>query len=307
MTAPQREIFVNVQPTTLDGDITSAQTTLVVADATGLPSTGNFRVQIGAEIMLCTSRTGTTLTVERGAEDTQTSSHSDTSSVIFPITAGSLETWGRDNVPLWGISPPFKKIVADDGVTLLTSSDFTWVNQESSSVSDQNGTILLRAAQTTSLDNRLLVRTAPSTPYAYVGAFHICLPRGDSSDGVFATMGFRESSTGEFEQIEVGTNLDRTPQMTVERWTNSTTFSATIRTIDMLTLIGNALWFKIEDDGTDLTYYISNDGTNWIEVESNGRTAFMAGGPDQVFWGARNDNNNTNASLVRLLHWSRVL
>jgi hypothetical protein len=33
----------------------------------------------------------------------------------------------------------------------------------------------------------------------------------------------------------------------------------------------------------------------------------MAGGPDQVFWGARNDNNNTNASLVRLLHWSRVL
>jgi hypothetical protein len=41
----------------------------------------------------------------------------------------------------------------------------------------------------------------------------------------------------------------------------------------------DVLWFKLADDGTNLTYSWSPNGIDWIAVYSPSRTAVMAGGP----------------------------
>lgn len=305
MTAPNREILANHYATTLNGAIDADDTAIVVADGSGFPSSGNFRCIIEEELVLVTARSGNNLTVVRQTESTGGATHAHGTVIETIFTAGGFEQFGRDNVPLWGYSPPLARIVADDGVTALTASDFTWVNQEASTVADDDGMIVLRAATTAALDNRLLVRTAPSTPYAYIAAMQVCGPRGGTTDACFATIGFRESSTGEFELLQFGTNDDESPGLVVARWTSATVFSSTVRGLDWVSVIANALWFRIEDDGSQLIYSVGMDGVNWIEVVRTTRTTLMAGGPDQVFWGARNDNNGDNVTQVKLLHWSR--
>ncbi len=68
---------------------------------------------------------------------------------------------------------------------------------------------------------------------------------------------------------------------------------------------GNAIWFKIEDDNTNLKFYVSADGLEFVLWKSMARGSFMTGGPDEVFWGGNNANNGDNEALVRLVHWSR--
>jgi len=65
-------------PTTIDGDITAAATSITVATGEGvkLPSTANFYIQIDSEIIKCTSRSTDVLTVVRGQRSTTGAAHS---------------------------------------------------------------------------------------------------------------------------------------------------------------------------------------------------------------------------------------
>ena len=81
---PTRREYASGKPTTLAANISSVATTINITDATGWPTggTGNFFVTIAAntaseERVLCSSRTGTIVTVvTRGADGTTASSHS---------------------------------------------------------------------------------------------------------------------------------------------------------------------------------------------------------------------------------------
>lgn len=94
------EKFVNNVVTTLDGDITDSDTTIPVASAAALPSSGDFRILIRAdgvnddEICLVRAVSGNDLTVERAAESiggTQAASaHLDESSIEVVLTAESV-------------------------------------------------------------------------------------------------------------------------------------------------------------------------------------------------------------------------
>lgn len=305
MTAPPREQFKNNGVTTLDGGIDDTQTTLDVANGANFPATGNFRIRIDSELMICTARSGETLTVVRGQEGSVAASHSNGADVTAPMTRDAMYRALIDNIPCIRSSPALNRIVADDGVTILTASDFTWVNQEASAVTDQNGSILLEAATTAANDVRVLARSAPATPYAYIAGFQAMLPRAGATDAVQICMGFRESSSGELQLIQIGTSSDGGPNTLVQNWNSPTSFAANLRAAQSMALQSPVWWLKIEDNGTNLIKYVSDDGSNWIGIESEARTAFMAGGPDQVFWGVRNDANADNTALVRLVHWSR--
>lgn len=86
MTMPTRREYASGRPTTLAANINSGATTINITDATGWPTggTGNFFITIAAntaseERVLCSSRTGTIVTVAaggRGADGTAASSHS---------------------------------------------------------------------------------------------------------------------------------------------------------------------------------------------------------------------------------------
>lgn len=61
------------------------------------------------------------------------------------------------------------------------------------------------------------------------------------------------------------------------------------------------MWFRIADNGTNLTYYISGDGQNFIEIFTEARGAFFTTGPDEI--GFCVDVNNTDFEAgINLVH-----
>lgn len=86
------EQFKNFGRTTLNdaGGIDADDTPITVTDGSVFPSSGDFRIRIESELMLCTSRSGNDLTVTRGIEGSTATSHSDGSAVSHVLTAASL-------------------------------------------------------------------------------------------------------------------------------------------------------------------------------------------------------------------------
>jgi hypothetical protein len=310
VSAPNREQLENNPVTELDGGIDGSQTTLDVVDGSVFPATGNFHIRIEDEILLCTSRSTNTLTVTRGVEGSSGAAHGDAVSVAQKVTTGAIETWTRDNSPMWAYSGglPLNVLVADDGVTLLDSSDFTWVNQDGATATDQAGTIVTRhpvnsAASETKV--RVLARTAPSAPYSYVAALQQVGPNAAAGNQRIA-FGFRKNSTGAMTLINYSAvALSGAYKLAVLNYSSPTAFFNAARNEVFHCQNLPVLWLKIEDDNTNLKFYIG-DGAEWILLTSVVRTVFITGGPDEIVWGGVVQDNQDVEQLVRLVHWSRA-
>ena len=108
------EQIKNFGTTVLNGAIDGSTTTVVVLDGSVFPATGNFRIVVDSEIMLCTSRTGNTLTVTRGAESSTAASHLDAAPIAHILTAGSLLTYIQEQ--------SIQSVVAGRGVSVDITS-----------------------------------------------------------------------------------------------------------------------------------------------------------------------------------------
>jgi len=305
VSAPLREQFANEAQDTLDGGINNSVTSLDVHDGSEFPSVGNFRIRIENEILICTARSGETLTVLRGQEGTTGASHSDSSVVTHILTTASVNRWMADNVAMAGLLPVFK-IVADDGSTLLTASDFTWRNQAGSSRADEGGSIVLLAPAHGAIsdDQRILERTAPSPPYSYIAAFRGCFPLSDTGDLPSFGLGLLENSTGKNTCILITATNASANGYRVTTFATPSGGVAHHEDFKPMLFFGPEVWCKVEDDNTNVKFYIG-DGLRWVQVWSAGRTSQMAGGPDRVFWYS-NPVGSDFENFVRLLHWSRA-
>src|SRR5438128_10489511 len=77
--------------TTLNGAILAGDTSLIVASFAAFPSSGQYRILIGDELLIVTAGQGTlTWTVTRGAEGTTAAAHADGASIYHTLTAASL-------------------------------------------------------------------------------------------------------------------------------------------------------------------------------------------------------------------------
>jgi hypothetical protein len=66
---------------------------------------------------------------------------------------------------------------------------------------------------------------------------------------------------------------------------------------------------RVTNDGTNLNFYISADGTNWIEVGSLSQTAWLAAGPTLIGFGYDTSTTGAPANwqcIVNCLYWSLV-
>lgn len=306
MAVPKREQLSNEAVTTLNGAINNSVTTITVTTGSVFPSGGNFRIRINDEIMIATARSTNDLTVIRGQEGTSAASHANTDTVTHVLTAGGLTRWAQDNDPLWGYasSPPLGKIVNDAGTAPLVVSDFTWVNQGGATATDQDGTILLHAPTAASENVRALTLSAPSAPYVYIAALQgIGIREGIPNFGI----GFRQSSSGKFVVVHVLCDGTSSKRLAVYRMTSATAFSSTPLAVKSLMHVGKYVWLKIEDDNTNIKFYLSFDGIEWIQLYSESRTAFLlTTGPNQISFELNNQGSTNYEAAARLCHWSRV-
>jgi len=309
---PLREQHKNNGATTLNGGIDNSVTSLTVTTGSVLPSTGNFRIIIGSEVMICIARSTNTLTVIRGQEGTSAASHSDTDPVNMIYTNQGMTRLFQDHVGLFGSAnvPPIGLLVADDGVTPLVASDFTWVNQDSASVTDRGGTILMTVPERAGVSVNAQERSAPSTPYTYRMAMRAGCISGATDSKPFFGVGFRESSSGKL--VLIGVLLEKFfqegPQVRITRYSSPTTGFTNVVAPAPLNIVDDVVWFKIENDGTNTIFYMSFDGIEWLTVLSESKTSYFAGDPDKVCWFGNNQANNGTGStemLIELAHWSK--
>jgi hypothetical protein len=181
-------------------------------------------------------------------------------------------------------------------------TDYTWVNQGTASAATDTEALVMTVPEVGTTNERLLVKTAPATPYTITALIRGCMrPRQFLGFGLV----FRESSTGRLHTW--GTESDSsgsTPQIPLKstKWTNPTTYNSDYRIIPYNEM--NLYWLRIADDGTNRICSVSANGKNFIDVHSVGRTDFLTA--DQVGWVASANNFGASpafSTFIELLSW----
>jgi len=293
----------------LDANINNSVTSLDITDGSTFPTDGLFSIKIGSEIMKVTAVTpGTppliTCTVVRGQEGTTAASHTAGDPVKHVMTARSIDQTFLDQISVGSYSslPSENKAgrlyTATDGFGLFynngsgylnytpwgiqlyppDNSQFSWVNQNSSTIT-QNGSGLALAVPTqASLNLSARVKSlAASSNYTATGCFWINMQQSANTSSFGLVL--RESSSGKLVQYATGLATGFGRQQYVNNLNSPTSYSSTPGGIIGIES-GNPIWLRIVDDGTNRRFRFSYDGVNFYEIFANGRTSFIT--PDQI-------------------------
>lgn len=290
-----RERIENGAVSTLNGSLTSGATTVAVSDGSVFSSAEQFRVIVDSEIMLVTDVSGNNLTVTRGAESTTAAAHNDGATIAQIITKEGTQRYMRDwNNPFFDdANGNPKQLLSSAGATLVTT-DFTWANQGSATVGNNNsGSFLYTVDSTASNSVRLHERTL-TAPWKVTAAF-VPTWLGDSSSPACG-IAIKDNAVGTFKNIALEGDI-----IMHHRWTNTTTFGTNQSTNGNFVQFGHAIWLQAEDNNTDHFFRVSNDGVNWLTLVQETRTTHTAT-PDRVAV-YLNNLNTTFDMLIDLVAW----
>jgi hypothetical protein len=279
------EQYANNAQTTLNGAINNSTTSITVTDGSVFPSSGDFRLKCESELMLCTARSGNTLTVTRGIESTTAASHADLTQISLVLTKQSFlnlmteaslkgarasrpssaqtGAWyyptdygmpSRYNGSSWdAFNPHICRFVTPPVV-----SDYSWVNQDSSTASDRDG-ILFGTPYSGSDSVKMLTKSLPATTYDLKASFRSSARSKDYSGCGIA---LRESSSG-----KVITYLlkNDTGKLAIDKWNSPSSYNALVYgTFPPFQTSGD--WhLRIVRGATNRTYYWSVNGYDWLQ------------------------------------------
>lgn len=170
---------------------------------------------------------------------------------------------GRDTEAAWT-----KPLVADFGTT---------VNIVRSSASNGTNAMLIDFPGANS-NNELYLKAAPgSTPYDLTTRFkhHIDSSAQQSQAGIV----LRNSTSGKI--VIFGMTSQTNSNVLAQNWNSATSFNSTIFNVAMWPS-GPTPWFSINNDGTTLTFSISEDGWNWHKAGATSTLASFLSSADQV-------------------------
>lgn len=287
-----REQLVNNATTILNGAISSpSSTTITVLDGSVFPTTGDFRVIVGTELMLVTARSTNDLTVVRGIEGTSAATHTDGSTIRAIVTAGGLRKVFDEATA--GGSYRYPPRILDATGNVLTSSDFTWRNQGTASVTDDtDGSITINYVSNAGSHNwRILEQVAPTAPWKITAG--ILAGPGFGSTTLHG-MCVGDNTTGELITVNWRIPID----VTVHKWNSVSSWNSNALTRN--SGIHHRLYCQIEDDNTNLYFRMSADGINFATLYQEARTTFLT--PDRVGFGV-NPQTSTASGHMTLFSW----
>lgn len=166
-------------------------------------------------------------------------------------------------------------------VTPPTQSLFTggWINQGGATATDDDDGIVMNVPSSASHSIRQLSLPAPTPPYsrrALVGV--------DGYLSAFAYAGIGWTDGTKLHTIAVMRGAANQGAVEVASWTNATTFSSA--NFGALSPISNPLWLGIDNDGTNISFLISENGKLYSSLFSDDiATAFMANYNTIIFFG----------------------
>jgi len=216
--------------TTLNGAIDASVTTVTVASASAFPSSGQYRIAIGDELLLVTAGAGTTSwTVTRGVESTTAASHANGASVYGVLTAASLlrnpgSLTATGDVPyLASTGAPTRLAAGADGTYLRYASSLPTAS--ALLMSDLSGSSIVYGTDTTfargSAAGQMTLSagaTSPSLRLKNGSAAELGCIYWDSNNWVMGTQGGVGAGTVRDSILSSAANLILATQGT-SRWT----------------------------------------------------------------------------------------
>jgi hypothetical protein len=282
------ETMTNDPASTLSADCTNSATTLSITSVSTFPTTGNFRIKIGTELILVGGISGSTFTgCTRGIEGTSAAAHVTTDAVTLVATKRSL------------VSRSLSALFGTGWHTPPVSADYTWVNQGGATVTETEHALSLLAPAGAGDSMRILKKTAPSTPYTITAVINVACHSVSRQNGGLL---FRQSSDGKIANwaFNYGAGLAAQKFASATSYNSQYTLSPTG---PPLHLGCRPIILRIEDDGTNRKCHWSPDGINFIQYHSVGRTDYLTA--DEVGFYA-NANNSTHPLIVTLYSWEQA-
>ena len=291
------EVVSNLAQTTMNngGTMSTGATTVTVTSAAAFPATGNFRILIGSELMLVTGVSGNVFTVTRNIEGTTVASHVDGLTVTHCLTAAGLTqlmadrhlTGAASSLPSAGVAgreyvctdSPF--VYYDDGsawhkyfgtypITEVPTSSWTGDNMTGTTFTNSGG--ILNLTGSPGSGSSWQYQAAPSTPWSIRTAVMWGI---NPPSGAMFEFGFRDSS-GKYLAFwnVISSNALYTY---ISDWTSaSSSPSGSLFNANCWFTQGGLMFYKIQDDGTNVNFYVSQDGVNYAKCYSQSRTSFIS-------------------------------
>ena len=292
----RRELLSDNAATTLASAVSNSQTTLVVASAASFPATGDFRLIVEKEIMLCTGVSGVTLTVTRGVDGTTAVAHDSGKDVVHILTQSGIQTFLRDNIPMVDLSPPFRLV--DSSGAFLTPDSFGTVNVGATPIVKMvgNALTLSRHGTSGSTYGTFLTRPMPTTPAALV----TCVSGTAlfSAGSNYVGVGVRCSTTGVTLVLMYNPYH---PQIALQTYSTPTNNTGTQVGFNW-TAFNPRAWIRVLNTGQTIGFSLSHDGVNWMFYTSQQiASIFSSNPPDQfVFYTL---SNSVYCSTGNILAW----
>jgi len=173
-------------------------------------------------------------------------------------------------------------------------NDFSWINQGSAVVDDSKGYIKMTQDALSGLQLRMLVKTAPSTPYSITA---MIIPDVTKSNYNSVGLVWRESSTGRVINLGFGHG---DYHFMGQKYTNPNTWNSNYFAGAAFFPVDGPIFLRLTDNGTDRLMYYSHTGNYWRLLHSVGRTDFMTA--DQVGFYVDSENASYGVSMD-LLSW----
>lgn len=181
-----------------------------------------------------------------------------------------------------------------DAVQVPAVADFSWVNQGTATATDLSGSagILLKMGAGSGDNLRMLVKSAPGTPYTITAWL---TPMFGASANSAVGMCWRESGSGKIVTVGIaGARIVATGKLA-----SPTSFNS-VYTVDDIRLYGPVA-MRLTDNGTNRIVEVSNDGVRWYTLHTVGRTDYLTANQVGIYV---NPNAAADQASVALGHWA---
>lgn len=220
---------------------------------------------------------------------------------IYPQSDGYLY-FINDSGDEYNLAVPTPTV---DGIQLVDPTLQTWTARNAAAggtftedltnkrlriVADGDGTADIRGWST----------PAPVTGYEIRMLVELWTPTNTFNNGL--AIGWRDSTSGELALLEITTNTTTFLSFLYEKWNSETSSNSTY--IAQTGIHIPIKWVKIADNLTNRSIHVSNDGVEWVQLDSRSSTDFLT--PDEIFFGVRLVTNGTYDMMTSLLSYEEI-
>jgi len=180
-------------------------------------------------------------------------------------------------------------------LTLPNSASFSWDNQGAASIATVNGRDVLTSPTGSVFRGRTVPATNPMFVKARLSAATVV--GGNSSIGLCISDGTKLVAWEAMTTFGGG-------GMRSGKWTSSTAgFNATYLNFSTVIFGTTAIWLGLQDDGTNIIFWMSQNGVDWIKMESRARLDWLAS-LTTIGWYYSNQSGQTGDAV--LYSWEKV-